>query len=73
MTDATLLPYFQIRTELSVHDGSVLCGRQHIVVPEALRHALVGVAHESRPSDVRKLDYENRFGGPKWIFWWNRT
>ncbi|KFD45012.1 hypothetical protein M513_14110 [Trichuris suis] len=54
MIDATLLPYFPVRTELSVHDGCVLRGPQRIVVPEALRHALEGVAHESHQGIVRR-------------------
>ncbi|KFD45491.1 hypothetical protein M513_13630 [Trichuris suis] len=45
--DAVLFPYFRVRTELGVHDGCVLRGPQRIVVPEAVRHALVSVAHES--------------------------
>ncbi|KFD49823.1 LOW QUALITY PROTEIN: hypothetical protein M513_09290 [Trichuris suis] len=66
MIDATLLPYFQIRTELSVHDGSVLCGRQHIVVLEALRHGLVGVAHESHQGVERtKARLRESFWWPK--------
>ncbi|KFD45162.1 hypothetical protein M513_13960, partial [Trichuris suis] len=64
MIRATLLPYFQVRTELSVHDGCVLRSPQRIVLPEALRHAVVGVAHESHQGIARTK------ARPRELFWW---
>ncbi|KFD44897.1 hypothetical protein M513_11926 [Trichuris suis] len=64
MIDAALLPYFQVRTESSVHDGCVLRSPQRIMVPEALRHALVSVPHESHQGTVRTKARLRE------LFWW---
>ncbi|KAL0160057.1 hypothetical protein M9458_043782, partial [Cirrhinus mrigala] len=61
--DSILRPYFQLRDELSVQQDYVLRGSR-LVVPVALQHTLVKLAHEGHQGIVRTKQRLRE------LYWW---
>ncbi|XP_061467536.1 cyclic nucleotide-binding domain-containing protein 1 [Rhineura floridana] len=51
--DETLLPFFKICDELSLHNGLVICGTHRLIAPPGLQAKLIQLAHETHQGIVR--------------------
>ncbi len=49
----TMLPYFQLRNELSVENGYIVRDNYRILVPDSLRHRILKLAHAGHPGICR--------------------
>lgn len=50
---ADMIPYYQVRNELSVYNSLILRGTHRIVVPVKLRSHMIHLAHESHQGIIR--------------------